>query len=304
MGNHFGLASASPAGGQIKMKSVIESSRKSSLNYITETTKGHPLAPKLLEGVLTCRSMDEWNQNIELVNIGIVEGCFLISTKKHFRFYLPTIEAKIVVKLNLDPSSERMRFDFQCGGSKNPAGTGRVKDPWATRQNTADGSVGDHFDEYHDLHLMGLTYKRDERESVMMILWQFNGAAQEDVKESMHLSISGGRRDDYVFEKNQSINYPIWGMQKRFVLKGASKPGEDVRNLEAIHVNATEIEGDILEAQYDENSRAWKYKLLADLDMDGERAFAGTMGFMEKETIITIGGVSIKLEPKGRPSKI
>ena len=296
--NVFNLESDPPCE-EITLKEVMEKTTKVITRKIFKQAAGLD-SPDKFTWILTCRTINQGASLFKFVNKGVVLSAFEISKSK--RVLRLNLASKIVLihgMLNIDPNCKQMQFDIDCGWSAAP---NSVSDASATRTNTVDQVIGNYFDMYHDLKLMGLTYKPLEKETYMQILWQLNGAAEEEVRESLLLQISGGERE-YHFERTKSNSYPIVGAQSRFVLCGASEDGCMNNNVEIINIDNKEIKGEILEARFDRSQWEWKLVLNKDVILDGERAFAGTAYSLTRSSTITLGGTSIRLTPKGHPSK-
>lgn len=283
---------------EITMKEVMDKATEAIKWKILKQAGGLD-SPDKFTWYLTCPTTIKGAEFFNLINKGIVLSAFEVSRDRRIsRLKLASKIVDIHGNLNVDPKCERMQFKIVCSWSPN---ANTVADPSITRDNIADGSIDNNFNNLLDLKMMGLSYRIEEKSSFMRILWQFNGAAEEDVRESLALQISGGDKECH-FERTRNTHYSIFGVQSRFVLCGDAH-GEKVNDVEVLCIKNLDIDGTILEAKFDRTNWEWKCVLGKDVIINGERAFSGTVYSLNEPATITVEGISIRLIPKGHPTK-
>lgn len=284
---------------------TIKAVEKAALDYIAKETKGHPLAPEVIELFFT-GSKQEWEYNWKKGIIAAVEGAYKISNKDFRNVHIASIEAEIKLHFNEIQDNGHMSISCKCHGGM---GKNVVTNPTKTRTNSADGSVDFYFNNFEDLHLMGLKFKYDEKVgkyAIITILWQFHGKARQDSQETMRLSITGGEKD-CVFCRNEGKTYSILGSQDHFTLRYTGMSNKDIKDTDIIHIgcsirnDATEYGEDWLEGKYDYTHNQWRYRICKDAIMDGDINFASETWYpLENPQLFTIDGISIRMESVGR----
>lgn len=266
----------------------------------TRIKKGHRAAKRLKIEVFSTK--EEWRDYFEELFIWPVDAMFKISNQRFHRFYLPTIVAQIELIFNEISDSGKMSVRVTFSGDYPSREV--VKNPQATRRNEVDGSI-DVFDNVGELHGMGLKFKMDERNPMMTVLWQFNGKAKEDIQESLRVSITGGAHEATLDKTTTGENsYSVLRMQDHLILRGTHKTDIVNNDLDVLYIKSCGIEGDILEATFDYNTNIWKYRLCQDVTIDDDTRFASETEYdLIRKTMITVGDISIRLDPKGRPTR-
>lgn len=302
----YNLSTPEPISTKI-IPEVIKLVEKAALEDITQTTKGHALAPELIKLVFT-GSRQEWQYNWKRINIAAVEAAYRLSNKRFSNIHIASTVTEIRVDFNEVRENGRMAISCSCHGG---SGKSAVIDSSKTRANTADGSVdgeSSFFNNLEDLHLMGLKFKYDDKYTILTILWQFHGKAKQDSQETLRLSITGGDKEA-VFCRNEGKTYSILGVQDRFTLCYVGESSNDIKDTDIIQVGRKirkpqrDSSVDWLEGKYDYSLNQWTYRICRDATIDGDINFSSETWYpLEKPQMITIDGISIRLESIGRLS--
>lgn len=275
-------------------KKWVQEAKNEFLDYIKETTKGCNRAPMRTIAQVSC-SNSNWDRIGMLPAIAMTQAAYEIS-QKHFPFRLSDVEASFEIGFNETQSDDIAFRVLSCGDTRDSDRI--VIDSGQTRKNRADGSVEGYFNNHDDLHDMGLRTKVTDKEIFLDIIWQFDGRAQEDTRETIAFNIAGGDRD-YIFENNKSKRYALMRWQDKFTLKG--KGGDTDRNISTISIDSEKIEGNILTGRFINGQ--WEYRIHKNVVIDGERIFANTEGILERPISLTVDGLTIAIEPIAAPEK-
>ena len=292
----FNFTSDQPDG-TLSKQQVVETSR----TIIRERIQYRESAPINIKAPIFC-TKEEFRDYLMDLFKWIVGGAMYKISEQRFRFYLPPVEATVELEFNEIPESGKMSFGIICSGDF-PKGN-VIKNPNATRENEIDETI-DVFDNVGDLHGMGLKFKMDERNPKMTVLWQFNGKAKEDIKENLRVSITGGNGNAVLDKTTRGNNsYSVVRMQNHLIVRGEGKSESYGNNRDVLIIKKADIEGDIIEATFDYDINLWKYRLFKDVIIDDDTRFASETEYdLVRKTLITVGGITVCLDPIGRPIK-